>query len=44
MLERDLARSILKQTKIVVLDEATSNVDTETDSKIQNILQTTVQC
>ena len=34
-----LARSILKETKIIVLDEATSNVDTETDSNIQNIIQ-----
>ena len=33
-----LARAVLKQTKIVMLDEATSNVDTLTDRKIQEIL------
>ena len=34
-----LARAILKQSRILMLDEATSYVDTITDSKIQHLLQ-----
>ena len=34
-----LARAILKQTKILMLDEATYYVDTVTDSRIQRLLQ-----
>ena len=40
-----LARAILKQSRILMLDEATSYVDTITDSKIQRLLQSKfVEC
>ncbi|KAG0700067.1 ABC protein [Suillus ampliporus] len=35
-----LARALVKNCKIVVLDEATASVDLETDSKIQHTIQT----
>jgi ATP-binding cassette subfamily C (CFTR/MRP) protein 4 len=35
-----LARAILKNNKILVLDEATSNVDMRTDDFIQKTLKT----
>lgn len=35
-----LARALLKETKLLVIDEATANVDNETDRSIQNVLKT----
>jgi ATP-binding cassette subfamily C (CFTR/MRP) protein 1 len=35
-----LARALLKRSKIIVMDEATSNVDYETDAKITETLKT----
>ncbi|KAF8500114.1 multidrug resistance-associated ABC transporter [Gautieria morchelliformis] len=35
-----LCRALVKDSKIIVLDEATSNVDVETDSKLQTTIQT----
>eukprot|EP01016_Furgasonia_blochmanni_P000847 TRINITY_DN10273_c0_g1_i3.p1 TRINITY_DN10273_c0_g1~~TRINITY_DN10273_c0_g1_i3.p1 ORF type:complete len:342 (-),score=74.97 TRINITY_DN10273_c0_g1_i3:145-1170(-) len=35
-----IARAILKSSKIILIDEATSNVDVRTDHIIQNVLQT----
>lgn len=35
-----LARAIMRDTKILVLDEATANVDLETDNFIQELLKT----
>ncbi|KAG1781882.1 ABC protein [Suillus placidus] len=38
-----LARALVKDCKIVVLDEATASVDLDTDNKIQHIIQTKFQ-
>jgi len=35
-----LCRALVKESKIIVMDEATSNVDVETDAKIQRTIQT----
>lgn len=35
-----LCRALVKNSRIIVLDEATSSIDVETDSKLQKIIQT----
>ncbi|KAJ3517101.1 hypothetical protein NLJ89_g715 [Agrocybe chaxingu] len=35
-----LSRALVKNSRIIILDEATSNVDAETDSKVQRTIQT----
>ncbi|PPQ67201.1 hypothetical protein CVT24_011272 [Panaeolus cyanescens] len=35
-----LCRALVKNSRIIILDEATSNVDVETDSKVQRTIQT----
>jgi len=35
-----LVRAVLSPAKVVLIDEATANVDTETDNQIQQVLQT----
>ena len=36
-----IARAILKKTKILIMDEATANIDVKTEEKIQKILNDT---
>lgn len=38
-----IARALVKQAKIVILDEATASVDSDTDSHIQTMLQTSLK-
>jgi len=35
-----LARAILSPAKVVMIDEATANVDSQTDSELQQVIQT----
>ena len=39
LLSREVSRAMIKKSSIILLDEATSSLDSETETKIQNALR-----